>query len=940
MSIRTSIVLIVFNLVHGFSLAAQSGGDPHRYDILIERFYEKNQRDSFLFYANEKLRLARQSDDLALWGWTQIDVHDFFSDHGNNEEALKILDAAGQQRWREPKNPEEWEPFLYMQQNRGWCLFEAGKVWQAVQAYESAAQLYERFRYPDFEAVETIYKPLGAHYTRLGDNEKALVILEKAKTMGGDNETIAGLYNNVGLAYWNQGDPAQACAFFRMGLDLGDISQAKTASLLAGLAQATLDVQWDNTESEKHEAGKAFGIASQALALLRTVSTSDPQYLQYRADARRTAGLAATKLDLYGEAMRLLTDARTDAGKAYGIISRDVGKIEVACSILLQKQGKFPAAIEAANRALQAVLPGFKPKNSKENPGLVSFYEENVIFEALEAKAMAAELLYQKSPDPGWLTLALECHDLAWQAEMRLRNVHQYSSSKLDLQKSARKREESAMRVARLLFEKTGHARYIEKAFAIAERSKATLLLEALQDNLLRQGAAGKDERFGQIDALRRSLAYFERSLLLEPANTRGPQWRIEADAIGSRITILERELAAAYPHLANPINTTSEALPQPGDLADDEALVTYFVRENTVDIIVLQKDKPAVWHILPYNDELKALVDRFFSFFSNSAAILNTPAEYLQTANRLWQNIVPAEAAAAARLLIIPDGFLNFIPFEALVVEAAGNGVSLQNAAYLIGRQNVRYTWSLAVLRRQNSFQSQADQLMLVIAPGFVNGERGLAPLLTGNNEWQSAGRGITTLMNKKADMAHFMENAGQYRILHFSTHAFSDVNPRIELIDQSLLLPDIYALPLQSDLVVLSACQTGLGLEQKGEGVMSLTRAFAQAGAAGIISSLWSVNNRSTASMMDRFYQNLIDHQSAGTALRQAKLAYIADPKINIAQQSPYFWAGLVQVGADRKITTGGFHLPVPALLPGAGILALLLVSYWYFTRRNTIR
>ncbi|HRI62169.1 MAG TPA: tetratricopeptide repeat protein, partial [Saprospiraceae bacterium] len=643
MTIRTAIVLIVFHLTLCLSLAAQTGGDPHRYDLRIERFYEKNQRDSFLFYTNEKLRLARQADDLALWGWTQIDVHDFFSDHGNNDEALKILDAAWQQRWREPKNPEEWEPFLYVQQNRGWCLFEAGKIWQAVQAYESAAQLYERFRYPDFEAVEMIYKPLGAHYTRLGDNEKALVVLEKAKAIGGDNETMAGLYNNVGLAYWNQGDPAQACVFFRTGLDLGNISLVKRASLLAGLAQATLDVQWDNTESEKQEVSKAFGIANQALALLRSVSTADPEYLQYRADARRTAGLAAIKFGRYDEAWRLLADALTDAKKVYGSVSRDVGKIEVARSALLQKQGKFPAAIEAANRALQAVLPDYKPKNSKENPGLGSYYEENVIFEALEAKALAAELLSQQNTDPAWLTLALECHDLAWQAEMRLRNVHQYSSSKLDLQKNARIREESAMRVARLLYEKTGQARYIEKAFAIAERSKATLLLEALHDNLVRQGAAGKDDRFGQIDGLRRSLAYFERSLLLEPSNTKAPQWRIEADAIGSEITRLERELAAAYPRLANPITTTGEAMPGPDDLATGEALVTYFVRGNTIDIIVLQKDKPATWYTLPNNDELKTLVDRFFSFFNNSAAILNAPGAYLETAFALWQKIVPA---------------------------------------------------------------------------------------------------------------------------------------------------------------------------------------------------------------------------------------------------------------------------------------------------------
>ena len=77
-------------------------------------------------------------------------------------------------------------------------------------------------------------------------------------------------------------------------------------------------------------------------------------------------------------------------------------------------------------------------------------------------------------------------------------------------------------------------------------------------------------------------------------------------------------------------------------------------------------------------------------------------------------------------------------------------------------------------------------------------------------------------------------------------------DQLPRLELFDQPLFLPSIYALPLQADLVTLSACQTGLGHEQSGEGVMSLARAFAQAGAACVVSSLWSVNDQSTSRLL----------------------------------------------------------------------------------------
>jgi hypothetical protein len=159
--------------------------------------------------------------------------------------------------------------------------------------------------------------------------------------------------------------------------------------------------------------------------------------------------------------------------------------------------------------------------------------------------------------------------------------------------------------------------------------------------------------------------------------------------------------------------------------------------------------------------------------------------------------------------LLIVPDGFLNFIPFEALVTAAPGTGVSLRNASYLIRNQELRYAWSLAVLRQQNKMQSQAENYLLALAPGFTNGERGLAPLRAGSEEWQSAGRSTTKLLGQEADLQHFSQELVRHRVVHFATHAFSDQNPRIELYDQSLLLPDVYALPLRADLVVLSACQ-----------------------------------------------------------------------------------------------------------------------------------
>lgn len=491
------------------------------------------------------------------------------------------------------------------------------------------------------------------------------------------------------------------------------------------------------------------------------------------------------------------------------------------------------------------------------------------------------------------------------------------------------------MNVARLLFEKTGQAVWLEKAFAIAERSKAALLLESLQDNLVRQRLSGNDKRFAELTALRQSLSFFDKSLLLEASSDKAPQWRIEADGIRGQIAALEQTLRKEYPSLSAFETSTANWQPAPADFSAGEALVGYFVSEHWVDVFVFQKDKSQAWKRIPNDSELQGLIRRYLAFFENDFAILNDPAAYFQTAHALWQKLLPPETALASVLTILPDGILNFVPFEALVT-AIDQSPTLRNAAYLIRQQEVRYAWSLAVLRQQKNLKSRASNYLLSIAPGFSQRERGLAPLAAADFDWNGIGGwDIQNLNGQKADLNRFLKSAGGYRVLHFSTHAFAGENPRIELSDASMLLPDLYALPLQADLVVLSACQTGLGKEEKGEGVMSLARAFAQAGAACIVSSLWSVNDQSTARLMRYFYDNIGAGETSSAALREAKLAYLSDPDVGSAAQSPYFWAGLVAVGDDRAIGQP-WGLGVWGLVL-AGAVVLVFWGWWFWRRRG---
>jgi CHAT domain-containing protein len=149
-----------------------------------------------------------------------------------------------------------------------------------------------------------------------------------------------------------------------------------------------------------------------------------------------------------------------------------------------------------------------------------------------------------------------------------------------------------------------------------------------------------------------------------------------------------------------------------------------------------------------------------------------------------------------------------------------------------------------------------------------------------------------------------------GAYRIVHFATHGLLDdkhpelsgivlsmVNEKGQAQDGFLQLQDIYDLRLPVDLVVLSACRTGIGKQIRGEGLIGLSRGFMYAGAARIVASLWKVDDDATAALMERFYWHLIKQKvSPSAALKAAKLDIM---KSRVAWRAPYYWAGFVLQG-----------------------------------------
>ncbi len=193
---------------------------------------------------------------------------------------------------------------------------------------------------------------------------------------------------------------------------------------------------------------------------------------------------------------------------------------------------------------------------------------------------------------------------------------------------------------------------------------------------------------------------------------------------------------------------------------------------------------------------------------------------------------------------------------------------------------------------------------------------------------------------LRSRATKSQFEAVAAQYQILHLAMHAFMEENaPQFSKLlftqnangdeNGQLSAQELYNYELQADLVVLSACNTGLGKMKRGEGLMSLSHAFALAGVPATVMSLWKIPDQTTPALMVRFYQNLKDGLPKNEALRKAKLDYLGDTKLEQLAH-PYYWAGFMLMGDTAPITNDG----IPATLWYTLLLLLTgLGLYIYF-------
>ena len=336
--------------------------------------------------------------------------------------------------------------------------------------------------------------------------------------------------------------------------------------------------------------------------------------------------------------------------------------------------------------------------------------------------------------------------------------------------------------------------------------------------------------------------------------------------------------------------------------------MLSYFIGENNnrMYLFMITKTKYKVFDV-----ELQDEYDRNISGYRN-AMYYDMPNTYTETARNLYTQLIPGTIPGGIKkLIIIPAGRMATIPFEALITRKLNQEkVAFRDLPYLINQYYVSYQYAASLLLNP-AIEPTTRESIALFAPIDFN-TRGLSRLPGSEQEvndiadlFAGSSAQVGLYVNKLATPAAVRsDEVKESKFLHFATHGVVDeVKPeRSEIClsasgsdEGNLYSGDIYNLNLSADLVVLSACETGLGKISKGEGIIGLTRALIYAGSNNLVVSLWRVGDASTAVLMTDFYRSMLQGNSYADAMRLAKQGMIKSGTYS----SPYYWAPFVLIG-----------------------------------------
>lgn len=618
---------------------------------------------------------------------------------------------------------------------------------------------------------------------------------------------------------------------------------------------------------------------------------------------------------------------------------------------------------------LKCLYPDYKPKHNLDFPtSSIVYGNEAALTPLLNNISVFFEILiesYEHTKEEKYLHKIIQLIE-RYEATIFYVNLNIYKGrlyNNLNISQASIKQiiYEKGIKACYELYQKTQDKEYINLAFNYNEKTKAVNLLKNIntaqtraikdipqsiwdKENMLKTNITNISNKIHTLKSLPIEAQDIKQLLdLQEQLNT-------HKKAYDNLLAHLE-ETYPLYKNIKYNLNFISvDDVRQL--LAPEQALISYFVGHKNIFIIDIRKDTTHFVAKEYLESDLNDLINTVTkNILVSQRKNENILKDYTLAAQDLYNLLVAPLSNLPKRLVIIPDQGINLLPFEILLTNAPDNLNKFSAYDFLIKRHSFVYNYSATVFEyMQKPSLYDYKYQYAAFAPTFSENPNSLAATRYGFTNLQANIKEVyntsdilslgTIFEGEKATKESFLNKAKDFRILHLATHGLADhENPEYSLLAFSantdslenafLYVNDLYNIQLAADLIVLSACETNIGNVSKGEGIMSLARGFSATGAKSLFTTLWKVNDESTATIVELFFKYLKAGEPKDIALQSAKLEYLE--KVNPEAAHPYYWSAYTLMGNPQALHdiaenyTLYFIIAALILVVGIGIMVL---------------
>lgn len=852
-----------------------------------------------------------------------------YSQIAQHDDALESFRAA-LDLWRRVGGPYE----------QATALQRLGQAYERKQDFESALKTFQEAlslaeEVGDLPQQANILSSIGADHYYLGRPGTAREIWERALNLsrqGGNKDTDAILENNLAVLYHNQGQFQRAVAMYAHLVESVPFKDSGTMRSNMG----SLYLEMGNPE----EALEHYESARRVYRALGDIE-NEVKVMVNLGRVRQRMGDPQAALAEYEKARGMLRQVPWSVFHYIGLAQIELGNPSSALSSLEKALENAKESRDPSKEAATLLAFGSAYAKLGQTDAALNSLQKVI--------TIANEIGYQSAMAPALLERALlrrnqgqvegGLADIKKALEIIESTRRNIAGDQFRIGYFATKRTYYDLEIDLLMrLDRSYPGIYKAQAFEASERARARGLLDLLAEGRidLSLGLAPdlrrrEDDLFDKISRAQRRL----RDGDLTPERSR--ELQDELRRLGEQRKQLDRDIRASNKRYAEVRYPTPLALAEiQGRILDDHtALLEYALGERGSVLFVVTRQAINTYE-LPAAEEIVQRVRRWRISLERESLL--TRGDYFNLAFQLYQDLLaPASGALTGKtsLLIVPDGALNYIPFEALLTEPAGDR-AFKELPYLLRRYSIAYIPSasvLAGLREPREEPVPADRKEVAAFAPFAGprsdsstrkaaqrsavdpsaSRRRLDSLPASRQEITGIAElypdAALSFVGDEADEEAVTHNpsVAAARRLHFATHAQIDERyPEYSALvlaerpreDGLLQVYEIFNLKLSADLAVLSACQTALGKEVTGEGLVGLSRAFFYAGVPSLVVSLWNVVDGPTPELMLDFYKSLDRLENKAEALQVAKLSMIS----RAAFSHPSFWAPFILLGEPR--------------------------------------